>query len=159
MPEEKTVRHILSECNPKLASGLRGIVSTVDQVVKMGSLIEKDWSNSKELSSRIYQGNPTDSFSKKPPRKPEYGQGRGHGADIAAVLGVPSLFVVPVIIRGSKDDAVLYSGCTYSMMSSTLWNNIKKAGETLSLSEIPRFIMASGQECKAKGKTTLLLTL
>uniref|UniRef100_A0A671TTG1 ribonuclease H n=1 Tax=Sparus aurata TaxID=8175 RepID=A0A671TTG1_SPAAU len=44
-------------------------------------------------------------------------------------------------------------------MSNTLWNNIRKAGESLSLSEIPRFIMANGQESRAIGKTSLLLTL
>ena len=67
--------------------------------------------------------------------------------------------MVPVVIRGSKGDAVLDSGCTYSLMSNTLWNNIKKAGESLSLSEIPRFNMANRQESRAMGKTALLLTL
>ena len=49
MSEEEIVRRILSASNPRLVSGLSGIVTTVDQMVKVGSLIEKDWSNSKDL--------------------------------------------------------------------------------------------------------------
>jgi len=37
MPEEEVVRRILGACKPRLASGLRGIVATVDQEVKVGS--------------------------------------------------------------------------------------------------------------------------
>ncbi|XDV22120.1 hypothetical protein PO909_027079 [Leuciscus waleckii] len=133
MEEDEIVRRILSACNPRFASGLRGIVSTVEQVVKTALL-------------------------KKPSKKPEHGQGWSHSADVATVFGIPTLLVVPIAIRGSSGDAVLDSGCTYSLMSKTLWNNIKKAGETLSASEIPRFIMANGQESKAIGTTTLLLS-
>ncbi|XP_077053567.1 uncharacterized protein LOC143704722 [Siphateles boraxobius] len=159
MEENEIVRRILSACNPRLASGLRGIVLTVDQVVKVGSLIEKDWSNSKDYWSRVQQSHPSDRSSKRPSKKPEHGQGRGHSADLATVFGIPTLLVVPITIRGSSGDAVLDSGCTYSLMRKTLWNNIKKTGESLSASEIPKFIMANGQESKAIGRTTLLLSL
>ncbi|KAL6477524.1 hypothetical protein MHYP_G00133590 [Metynnis hypsauchen] len=53
MPEEEIVWRILNACNPRLASGLRGIVSTVDQLVKTGSMIEKDWASSKGYWSRV----------------------------------------------------------------------------------------------------------
>ena len=157
MSEEEMVRRILRACNPRLASGLRGIVTTVDQVVKVGSLIEKDWSNSKDYWSRTQQGAPSERSAKKSNKKPEHGQGRGHGADVASVLGVPTLLVVPIGIRGLQGDAVLDSGCTYSLMSRTLWSSIRKAGENLGASEIPKFIMANGQESQAIGKTVLLL--
>uniref|UniRef100_A0A3P9LKA8 ribonuclease H n=1 Tax=Oryzias latipes TaxID=8090 RepID=A0A3P9LKA8_ORYLA len=61
---------------------------------------------------------------------------------MAAVQGTPTLLVVPVKIREHSGDAVLDTGCTYSLMSISLWNNIKKPDETLAL-----------------GKTYLLLTL
>lgn len=51
--EEEMVRRILNACNPRLASGLRGLVLTVEQLVKIGSLIEKDWSNAKGYWSRV----------------------------------------------------------------------------------------------------------
>lgn len=51
MEVEEIVNSILNECNPRLASGLQGIVSMVDQMVKVRSLIEKDWSNSSSITS------------------------------------------------------------------------------------------------------------
>ncbi len=48
MSEEEMVRRILNAYNHRLASGLRGLVPTVKQLVKIDSLIEKDWSNTKE---------------------------------------------------------------------------------------------------------------
>uniref|UniRef100_A0A8C5E1V1 ribonuclease H n=1 Tax=Gouania willdenowi TaxID=441366 RepID=A0A8C5E1V1_GOUWI len=44
-------------------------------------------------------------------------------------------------------------------MSHTLWKAVRKEGEILAPSEIPRFVMADGQENKPSGKATLLLTL
>ena len=84
---------ILRACNPRLASGLRGIVSTVDQLVKVGSLIEKDWSSSKDYWNRIQQSNSSKRTSNM---KPEHGHGCGQGADVASVLGIPTLLVVPI---------------------------------------------------------------
>ena len=52
---------------------------------------------------------------------------------------------------------MLDSGCTYSLMSRTLWENIKKMDAMLSVSQIPKFIMA--HESKAIVKTILLLSL
>src|SRR4029434_2482203 len=114
MPEDDIVRRILNASNPKLASGLRGIVTTVEQLVKVGSLIEKDWGNSKEYWCRVQQHKPADRSSKKCPKKDVQGQSSGHSADLASVLGAPTLLVVPVAIRGSRGDAVLDTGCTRS---------------------------------------------
>uniref|UniRef100_A0AAV2LKF0 Uncharacterized protein n=1 Tax=Knipowitschia caucasica TaxID=637954 RepID=A0AAV2LKF0_KNICA len=44
-------------------------------------------------------------------------------------------------------------------MSHSLWKAIKKDGEILASSEIPKFVMANGQENKALGKATLLFCL
>ena len=159
MEEEEIVRRILGACNPRLASGLRGIVSTVEQVVRVGSLIEKDWSNSREYWSRVQQTGQADRSSKKAAKKPERAPGRAQNADLAAVVGDLSLLIVPVSVRGAKGDAVLDSGSTFSLMSKSLWDSIRKEGECLSPSEIPRFILANGQGCRAIGKTALLLTL
>ncbi len=159
MTEEEMVRWILSACNPRLASGLGGVVSTVEQLVKVGSLIKKDWSNSKDYWSRMQQGSHTDRTPWKTVKKSEHGWlGRGQ-ANVAAVVAVPSLLVVPVGIQGSRGDAVLDTGSTHSLMSFTLWMGIKQEGESLSPSEIPKFTMANGQGCKARGRITLLLSL
>ncbi|KAL6465919.1 hypothetical protein MHYP_G00260520 [Metynnis hypsauchen] len=69
MPEEEMVRRILNACNPQLASGLRGIVSTVDQLVKTGSMIEKDWASSKGYWRRVQNVSSGERQVKKPPKK------------------------------------------------------------------------------------------
>uniref|UniRef100_A0AAV2MR68 Retrotransposon gag domain-containing protein n=2 Tax=Knipowitschia caucasica TaxID=637954 RepID=A0AAV2MR68_KNICA len=155
MTEADMVRRILNACNPRLASGLRGTVTTVEQLVKVGSLIEKDWSNTKDYWSRVQQSHPP----KRVGKKNDHGPNRSSGGDVATALGEPSLLVMPVYLRGSKADAVLDSGCTYSLMSHSLWKAIKKDGEILASSEIPKFVMANGQENKALGKATLLFCL
>uniref|UniRef100_A0AAV2ITY3 Retrotransposon gag domain-containing protein n=1 Tax=Knipowitschia caucasica TaxID=637954 RepID=A0AAV2ITY3_KNICA len=110
MTEADMVRRILNACNPRLASRLLGTVTTVEQLVKVGSLIEKDWSNTKDYWSRVQQS---------------HGPNRSSGGDATTALGEPSLLVVPVYLRGSKGDAVLDSGCTYSLMSHSLWKAIQ----------------------------------
>lgn len=39
---------ILHNYNPKLAASVRGSVQTVDELVRVGSLIEKDWASQKD---------------------------------------------------------------------------------------------------------------
>ncbi|KAL2096828.1 hypothetical protein ACEWY4_006035 [Coilia grayii] len=150
MPEEEIVRRIHNVCNPRLASSLWGIVSTVEQLVKVGSLIEKDGGNSKDYWTRVQQSNPTDCSTKKQSKK---------AAEMSVVLGAPTLLVVLVAVRGSRAGAVLDTGSTYSVMTKTLWENIRKGGETLYCTGNQKFLMANGQESKALGKVSLLLTL
>ena len=95
-------------------------MSTVDQLVKMGSFIEKDWSNSKDYWNRIQQSNSSDHASKRSSKKPEQGQGRGHSADVASVLGISTLLVVPIRVRGSNGEASLTQGVSLTQGAHTL---------------------------------------
>lgn len=157
MLEDEIVRRILNACNPRLASGLRDIVSTVEQLVKVGSLIEKDWGNSKDHWNRVQRSNPNYHSTKNQNKKAERGQAQA--GEVGSVLGVPTLLVVPVAVRGSRGDAVVDTGCTYSLMSSRLWESIKKNGESLCSTGSQKFVMANGQESRAIGKVFLLLAL
>ncbi len=122
MPEDEVVRRILNACNPRLASRIWGIVRTVEQLVKVVSLIERDWSNTKEYWSRVQQANSADRSTKKVKRK---GPDRNNGADIAVMASNPNLLVVPVEIRGVEGDAVVDSGSTFTLMNRNLWEKIK----------------------------------
>ncbi|KAL6485997.1 hypothetical protein MHYP_G00053890 [Metynnis hypsauchen] len=155
MPEEEMVRRILNACNPRLASGLRGIVSTVDQLVKTGSMIEKDWASSKGYWSRVQNVSSGERQVKKPPKK----SGEKHfcDSDLATVQGVPSLLIVPIQIRGAKGDAVLDTGSTYTLMQESLWGLIARKDEDLLRCGNQAFIMADGQKSKALGKFPLVL--
>ncbi|KAL6461592.1 hypothetical protein MHYP_G00297360 [Metynnis hypsauchen] len=157
MSEEEMVRRILNACNPRLASGLRGIVSTVDQLVKTGSMIEKDWASSKGYWSRVQSVGAQERQVRKTPKK----SGEKHfcDSDLATVQGVPSLLVVPIQIRGAKGDAVLDTGSTYTLMQESLWGLIARKDEDLLRCGNQAFIMADGQESKALGKFPLVLKL
>lgn len=71
------------------------------EVVWVGSLIEKDWNNSKDYWSHIRQTDSTDHSAKRTSNKSEQGKSKVQGPDMA-VLGHPALLVVPVSIWGSR---------------------------------------------------------
>lgn len=72
-------------------------------MVKIGSWIEKDWNNSKDYWSCIQQTDSTDHSAKRTSKKSEQGKSEVQGADMASVLGLPTLLVVPVGIWGSRE--------------------------------------------------------
>lgn len=51
--EAALVRHILCHDNPKIAAGLRGMVNTVAELVKVGSMIENDLASMKNYWIRV----------------------------------------------------------------------------------------------------------
>lgn len=53
LPEEDVVRRILNSCIPSLAGCLRGAVQTVEQLVKVGSLVEKDLNSKRDYWARV----------------------------------------------------------------------------------------------------------
>ena len=53
MTETEMVRRIMNNCNPSLVSGLRGTCHTVEQLVKVGSMVERDWAAKKEYWAKV----------------------------------------------------------------------------------------------------------
>lgn len=52
LSEAEFVQATLRNCNPQLASLLRGTVKTIDELVRLGTQIEKDWAESKKRWSQ-----------------------------------------------------------------------------------------------------------
>lgn len=52
MPEAELVQATLKNCNPWLASLLRGMVKTIDDLVRLGTQIERDWTENKRRWSQ-----------------------------------------------------------------------------------------------------------
>lgn len=65
MMEAEIMYHILSARNLRLESGLQGTVIPVELLVKVGSLIERDWSNTRDYWSRVQQTHPPKSLPRK----------------------------------------------------------------------------------------------
>uniref|UniRef100_A0AAV2L7E8 Uncharacterized protein n=1 Tax=Knipowitschia caucasica TaxID=637954 RepID=A0AAV2L7E8_KNICA len=130
-------------------------MTEADMLVKVGSLIEKDWSNTKDYWSSVQQSHPP----KRVGKKNDHGPNRSSGGDVATALGEPSLLVVPVLPSRFQRRCGTRFGMHLLPHEHSLWKAIKKDGEILASSEIPKFVMANGQENKALGKATLLFCL
>ena len=158
MPEEEIVRRILNNSNPKIAGCLRGTVTTVAQLVKVGSMVEKDCSGAKEYWQKVHAS--SDRQEKKPSDKRSK-----HGAAELTVVqhqthrdkDQQGLLLVPITIRGMQGDAVVDTGSTFTLMKQSLWRQVTAADENFLPAERQRFVMADGTTHQALGKKTICL--
>lgn len=159
MPEREFVRRILNNSNPKLAACLRGSVKTVEELVSVGSMVEKDWSGQKQYWAK--QNSKFPSTSEKGERRAT--RGGAHKADVGvhrhAVrprgqydLPGPTLLVIRISVRDVGMTALLDTGCTYTLLKNKLWQQVKRPGETLTPCKEQTFVLADGQTHGALGK-------
>uniref|UniRef100_A0AAV2J967 Retrotransposon gag domain-containing protein n=3 Tax=Knipowitschia caucasica TaxID=637954 RepID=A0AAV2J967_KNICA len=151
MPEEEIVRRILNNTNPKVAGCLRGTVHTVTDLVKVGSMVEKDCGSAKGYWQKVHAS--TEGTGKRALEK------RGGNKFNAVVTQPPppqmpraELLLVPLTICNVQGVAVVDTGSTYTLMREGLWRNLHGTSRDLIPSEDQRFVMADGTAHVALGK-------
>lgn len=144
--ETEIVNAILRNCNPRLASLLRSSANTVDELVRLGTQIEKDWMGAKNHWSLV---NSEEQNRKSPAAMSkrenqlmlvdQHNAGKGYRA-----------LQLPVTIN--HIDAIIDTGSTFSIVQKKIWKELtKKGSDQFSISH-QNFILANGQCQKAIGK-------
>ena len=161
--EATLVKRLLANANPKIASGLRGTVSTVADLVKIGSLIENDMASMKSYWTKINNDKAVDAAKRQQQPKMKT------KADIIVVKSETSshvhtkhplsLLAVPLSIRSFQGPALLDTGSTFSLMQDKLWQQIKKPHETLMPCGNQEFALANGTAKQALGRAQCTLDL
>lgn len=153
MTEEEIVRRVLNNINPKVAGCLRGTVTTISQLVKVGSMVEKDCAGSKGYWQKV-QAHPGTAGQKRSDKK-VYSRG---SADVSVVQPhsvekiEQTLLFVPISIQGHHLQAVVDTGSTYTLMRETVWNKVSSSDERFSWKDRQRFALADGTVHQAKGR-------
>ncbi|XP_028286092.1 uncharacterized protein LOC114451563 [Parambassis ranga] len=156
MTEAEMVRRIMNNCNPSLVSSLRGTCHTVEQLVKVGSMVERDWASRKDYWAKVNSQKVPDKHKKKQTsklREDHEGLVTHHMA--LAEAETPNLLVVQVETRGHGGEAVMDSGCTFTLMKNSLWQQLTRWGERLEAGANRPFVLADGKAHTAIGMVKL----
>ncbi len=151
MIEREILQATLRNCNPRIASILRGTVTTVDDLVRVGTLIERDLSEERAFwRQRHHEQN------SKPSETSKFTKGRQSNPHIAVCSensGKPlTTLTLPITIRGRKYQAILDTGSTYSLVQESCWHQLKSNHEALQSSRGQSFSLANGYVQSALGK-------
>ncbi|KAL7841255.1 hypothetical protein SRHO_G00249460 [Serrasalmus rhombeus] len=153
LPEVELVRRILNNCNPALAGSLRGTVHTVEQLVKVGSMVERDLNAKKDYWARVNQLKAQDKGRKKSSRPIV---ANNQSPSMALVQSATlQLLKIAIAVRGFQLEAVLDTGCTYTLMQKQLWEAMERLGESLTKDVTRSFILADGKVYTPEGRVQL----
>ncbi|KAL0159209.1 hypothetical protein M9458_042934, partial [Cirrhinus mrigala] len=140
--EEEMVSRILNNINPRVAGCLRGTVRTVEQLVKVGSKVEKDCLGAKDYWQKVSSHNAKEKGDKKPERNTSKHLA---GLSIAQPHSTTSLLMIPVVVRGREMKAVVDTGSTFTLMQESVWRQLGGEATTRTASPPQKFIMADGK--------------
>lgn len=155
--EKDVLQHILRNCNPRLASLLRGTVHTVDDLVRVGTLIEKDLQESKTYWSQVHKAEQKQSLT-----SPTQG-GRKTSGGIGLCQSprdqTSNQLTLPLLLRSYHCYALLDTGSTYSLIQESLWCRVKRPKEELNPGQDCAFVLANGQVHHALGYAEMKVIL
>lgn len=158
LPEAEVVRRILNNCNPALASSLRGTVYTVEQLVKVGSMVERDLSSKKEYWAKVNQLKAQDKGKKSLSSRPSAASKPPSGQPQLLAIGqvvAPQLLKVVVGIQGHQVEAIVDTGCTFTLMQKHLWETLARPGKQMQTNHNRSFALADGQTHVSEGKVPM----
>ncbi|KAG1945241.1 thy-1 membrane glycoprotein [Pimephales promelas] len=150
MTEREILQATLRNCNPKIASILRGTATTVDELVRVGTLIERDIAAERAFWRQRHQEN-----SPKSAEANRNSKGRPFNPHIAVFSehdGKPmSTLTLPITIKGHQYQAILDTGSTYSIVQESCWQQLSP-NEVMQSSRGQSFSLANGHVQTALGK-------
>lgn len=153
MPEKEVVQAILRNCNPRLASLLRGTVKEVGELVRIGTQIERDFDESKRYWSQVN----VEEQKRKPQssqdlqRKPPHANTRVVQSHNTAVQSDLKTITIPILLQDRYFKAMVDTGSTLSLIQKSFWKQLCKE-EQFQSSNGQSFLLANGQRQTAIGK-------
>lgn len=149
MSEREVVQSILRNCNPRLASLLRGNIKDVGELVRVGTQIERDFGESKKYWSQVN----VDEQKKK-----NFSAHEAHRKPATANTRVVQTcqrdirnLIIPITLQDIHVAAMVDTGSTLSLIQKACWKQLSQqevylpgGGQT--------FLLANGQRQTAVGK-------
>lgn len=151
MSERDIVQSILRNCNPRLASLLRGAVKDAAELLRTGAQIRRDF----EESKRYWSQDNTDQNKKvQSARCLQVGPCHTRTRIVqpshnSAITGVKTV-TIPIILQDQYCTAMVDTGSTLSLIKKSTWEQISK-NESYQPCVGQAFLLANGQQQTALG--------
>ncbi len=154
MLEKEILQSILRNCNPRLASLLRGTVRDVGELVRIGTQVEKDLEESKRYWNNV---NAEAQRKKLQPNretvpKPPHANTRVMQSVQSTPIQDPNMITLPILLRNRYLQAVIDTGSTLSLIQESCWRQLENH-EVWKSSNGQNFLLANGQSQTALGKS------
>lgn len=126
MSEKEVVQAILRNCNPRLASLLRGTIKDVGELVRIGTQIERDFDESKRYWSQANgeEQRKKASTVQEPPHKPPNACNRVVQSFQSALQHDYKNITLPIILQDRYVSAMVDTGSTFSLIQESFWKQL-----------------------------------
>lgn len=123
MSEKEVVQAILRNCNPRLASLLRGTIKDVGELVRIGTQIERDFDESKRYWSQanVEEQRKKVTTVQEPQRKPPHASNRVVQSFQSSVQHDYKNIALPIILQDRYVIAMVDTGSTFSLIQESYW--------------------------------------